>query len=698
MAPTTVSPTTVAPTTVAPTTVAPTTVAPTTVSPTTVAPTTVNPSNITITQAYVDSTTFPVTVTGGTEANPVQILLTKNVITDKNIQFVIPSGNYVTFDGQGKTITLNGVTDYTGLIGSDSTNTIVQDLAVLSTNNSTLLDSNGWIGTKNFQGSIKNCYSTGDVNDGCGGIVGWGAGTGTGGSCYIFNCYSTGSISGSSGGISGGYAGANGGICTISNCYSTGNIGGNSGGIMGYNSGVYGTCTVNNCYSTGSISYSSGGIAGSGSGTCTINNCYSTGDIISLSGGITADYCSCIITNCYVTGTVDNVNYVFVGPSSIVTPESTNNVHTDGWIDSSANTVLDMTVFIKVSPSSITNIPYRLLSFLYRANASLEGTTLTYTNVWPITSTPVDQTSTYVIDNNGVIVSRGTSTLDATGRQITLTGVMIVSTKTLYSLVVSGNYIDKFELIGSYLVRVKFDANYVTVINSPTATEAFKLSVKRSVAEALNIPITSVTVLNLTPGSIIAEIYIQPELIPQLQTIVESGNLAVEYNGESYPANKNYFVVVDAICFHRDTLILTPSGYRKVQDLQKGDLVKTAQGRVVPVKRMVSFIGTESKCPLYVLHKDSIAPSVPMKDLYMSEGHAFRKNGNWHHMKCSDLATKVDMDNIEYYNIVLDNYLENTLVANGVEVESLFDMTGLKMHWKCEEDCCKPVIERSKDL
>jgi hypothetical protein len=58
---------------------------------------------------------------------------------------------------------------------------------------------------------------------------------------------------------------------------------------------------------------------------------------------------------------------------------------------------------------------------------------------------------------------------------------------------------------------------------------------------------------------------------------------------------------------------------------------------------------------------------------------------------------EVDIDNIKYYNIVLDNYLENTLVANGVEVESLFEMNGLDMRWNCEKDRCKPIITVKKD-
>ncbi len=65
-------------------------------------------------------------------------------------------------------------------------------------------------------------------------------------------------------------------------------------------------------------------------------------------------------------------------------------------------------------------------------------------------------------------------------------------------------------------------------------------------------------------------------------------------------------------------------------------------------------------------------------------------------MKCSSVAMKLDEDNIEYYNIVLDNYFEHTLVANGVEVESLFKMSGLEMTWNCKTDNCKPIISLKK--
>jgi hypothetical protein len=143
-------------------------------------------------------------------------------------------------------------------------------------------------------------------------------------------------------------------------------------------------------------------------------------------------------------------------------------------------------------------------------------------------------------------------------------------------------------------------------------------------------------------------------------------------------------------------MILTPNGYKAVETLKKGETVTTAQGSTVQIQKVTSFVGKQQKCPLYVLNKGSLAPNMPLMDLYMSEGHAYRHNGKWSHIKCSSLAMKVDLDNIEYYNIAVDNYIKNTLIANGVEVESLFNIPTLKMTWNCNKDNCKPIIETKK--
>ena len=120
------------------------------------------------------------------------------------------------------------------------------------------------------EGTISNCYSTGDVNGG--GIVG---------------------------GLMGSFA-----YSSVSNCYSTGDVSGtgdNIGGLVGYTFGI-----VSNCYSTGNVSgdYEVGGLMG-GNSNSNISNCYSTGDVNGVGevGGLMGKNLS-FVTNCYSTGDV----------------------------------------------------------------------------------------------------------------------------------------------------------------------------------------------------------------------------------------------------------------------------------------------------------------------------------------------------------------------------------------------------------
>jgi len=83
----------------------------------------------------------------------------------------------------------------------------------------------------------------------------------------VENCYTTGTVTGTGNSI-GGIAGSNNSGGTIKNCYSTANVnesggGGAVGGIVGHNNGG----AVENCYATGNIdgSNNTGGVVGSGS-------------------------------------------------------------------------------------------------------------------------------------------------------------------------------------------------------------------------------------------------------------------------------------------------------------------------------------------------------------------------------------------------------------------------------------------------
>ena len=164
------------------------------------------------------------------------------------------------FNGDGHKITglwiVGNRLNFVGLFG-ETTNATIENLGVE-------IDSRGVEGTYQTGGlvavqdggSIKNCYSTGDVNggNGAGGLVG------TQLQGNIENCYTTGNsrAMNNAGGLVG-YQSVGG---NINNCYTTGNVSGNSyiGGLVGYQlSG-----NVRNCYATGNVSGSSyvGGLVG----------------------------------------------------------------------------------------------------------------------------------------------------------------------------------------------------------------------------------------------------------------------------------------------------------------------------------------------------------------------------------------------------------------------------------------------------
>ena len=161
------------------------------------------------------------------------------------------------------------------------------------------------------------------------------------------------------------------------------------------------------------------------------------------------------------------------------------------------------------------------------------------------------------------------------------------------------------------------------------------------------------------------------------------------------------------ICFQKGTRILTPEGYKQVEELEMGDLVTSTKNikSSIPIKAIVKFIGNKEDGALYCLPKDSLKKGKPLNDLYMSADHAYKHNGVWKHMKCASATefpnsrTKkytyvTDVDNIEYYHLVIEDYFAHTIVAEGVEVETCFksnDNDGVIMLWTCDEKSCVPL-------
>ena len=241
-----------------------------------------------------------------------------------NIQFGSTSLND---DGTRPVITINGVTEYPGLIQNalydgvtyiGYNNITICNLVVNSVDGSTLIGDGGWVGQEYFGvgasgNRIVNCSSTGPISNEGGGIVGAHAGSEAGAILTIIGCSSSGEIDNEAGGIAGRYAGENGGSIRCESCWSTGFIGNEGGGITGEDTE---NATILNCYSTGEIDNESGGICGQDCENSTITGCYSTGPIGAQAGGIVGEYASGVtITNCYSLGSIGSDAGGIIGPT-----------------------------------------------------------------------------------------------------------------------------------------------------------------------------------------------------------------------------------------------------------------------------------------------------------------------------------------------------------------------------------------------
>ena len=287
--------------------------------------------------------------------------LTNITITNANNYFVVNT-NYITIDGNNKTVTISGVTNYPGLIKNGisgvpgtngKSNITVQNINITTSNGASLIGGGGWICQSYFCTSssgtnlITNCTNSGNItNNYSGGIVGDAFASYSSGTNTISNCANSGTISSLGGGgiAASAFAYSSTGYSSIINCKNSGQISGNyAGGIagVGFSNQLAGntssrTTSISNCLNNGPISGNyAGGIVGDSFGlnnvSSTINNiinCINIGTVAGTnSGGIagtafnTPSSAKSMISNCYTLYGIVSYNI----SSSLVTNTYTAN-------------------------------------------------------------------------------------------------------------------------------------------------------------------------------------------------------------------------------------------------------------------------------------------------------------------------------------------------------------------------------------
>jgi hypothetical protein len=587
-------------------------------------------STQTIYQTDIDGYSWPVTIAG----DGTIITLGEDITLTSADKYFIFTDNNQSIRG-GKIVTIDGALNYPGFVKNANTLTgcLIQDINIAAINGSTLNVGAGWVvGSDSFI-SVTNCTSDGLISKLYSGGI-------SGRYCYgnITNCKTTGNISGSmSGGIIGecyiGY--------TVSFCVTTGLIGSTSwsGGIVAINSG-----TISNCISYGDINKTiqqyTGGIVGN-INTGIIQFCHSYGNISAsgttygAAGGILGyDNTNGTIRNCSSHGTIINTNTTTdnrgCGVGGILGSEGSN-----------SNTL-----------GTISNC----YSF-----GAVTNPALTYSTAGPIIGfIKTSDTSTNCYGANGTW-SDSTANSNLTG--ITDNSIWVSPGTNLPYLLMSFN-------------QYSYDPNTKTISSVQTDTSQLLSSTEYTysiISESVDSITINAATSRLTFTNVPIGVYTIHVLSSKSQSI---------YNIATYT-----FTSFVLICFLKGTNILTNKGEVRIENLKEHQTIRTNDGRdveILEIKKTVSkkqdLIDMNNE-PI-LIQKDFFQANIPNQDLYLSKFHCV-KIPNTPKGKCwfkvgqlisflkSEPLENITDEQVTYYNLLLPDYYNDIIIANGVECDSL---------------------------
>lgn len=142
------------------------------------------------------------------------------------------------------------------------------------------------------------------------------------------------------------------------------------------------------------------------------------------------------------------------------------------------------------------------------------------------------------------------------------------------------------------------------------------------------------------------------------------------------------------VCFLNGTLIETETGPRPIEDLQVGEMIYTADGRLVPLR----WIGARGVSPAEMVFyphlqpvtipKGLFGPDLPFATLRLSAPHRLAMGGAYvelffgfenarmpvHHLTAHGAFRSLPQRNVTYFHLLFDAH--EIIVANGVPCES----------------------------
>ena len=262
---------------------------------------------------------------------------------------------------------------------------------------------------------------------------------------------------------------------------------------------------------------------------------------------------------------------------------------------------------------------------------------------------------------------------------------------------------------GSGVYKYSFDSSYGSqpslFINS---TNTYSSILYNKIFDVFYIYKTTATTNSIDvyskSGELLKLNYINNIPSPGVNTGSNCFQMACDPLGSLYYDIGSYtiYIVDKYVCFKKDTQILTFQGYKRIQDLKPGDLVKTLKHEYVPIYK-IGFSEIDHPCNLEERTKDQLYKCSPNKypevfeDLVLTGCHSIlvdtieseeqmekmieingrvcETDGKYRLPVCLDeKATVYDVPgNHTIYHLALENddyYMNYGIYANGLLVES----------------------------
>jgi hypothetical protein len=136
------------------------------------------------------------------------------------------------------------------------------------------------------------------------------------------------------------------------------------------------------------------------------------------------------------------------------------------------------------------------------------------------------------------------------------------------------------------------------------------------------------------------------------------------------------------LCYLRGTHILTPTGTRRIEDLNIGDLVVTRFAGIQPIKWIgrQSFRPGDAKNWPVRIRAGALGDHIPARDLFVSRGHAILIEGRLILAEFLINGITITCDpsiaGLDYYNLDLGRH--DCIIAEGSFAETFADAKGLR--------------------